>query len=359
MPVFQGFVRLRKHQFGRQQAFGTAVPATRAYPFSGTPDVNLNWTDPDVNAGSLDPVAPPSRVAPDLAASLTAPALAYNDAQAIMSAFFGGGEAPTGGGTAKTWTTHPASVTVDDPDVFTYEFGDDVLTDWYQLRDGMLDSFEIAGPEGLGPLSATMAWRFGAVASTGSTDSPVTGTVPTPGLAISTTDALIYLKDGAIYIADTVAGLGAGQILNAWHAFTLRGSHEVDTKRTADGTQTFDASGYGPGARAIELECTFAKTADTVGTGSESDDWMSDQAVNRYVKLVFVSTVLAQSPSTFYGWIVTMPLRYYTRAEAEQGQNTEIVLTGHAFYDPDDFAGVFESVLVNTLTEADLGIAGS
>ncbi|HXJ67014.1 MAG TPA: hypothetical protein VNN79_24935 [Actinomycetota bacterium] len=359
MPVFQGFVRLRKHQYGRQQAFGTAVPATRAYPFSGTPDVNLNWTDPDINAGSLDPVAPPYRVAPDLTFPATIPALGYNTIPIIMCGFFGGAVSPTGGGDAKTWTHHPASATVDEPDVFTGEFGDDVLTDWYQFRDGILESFEITGPEGLGALSASLAWRFGAVASTGSTDSPVDGTVPTPGLDVDINEAIVYLKDMGIYIADNVAGLGAGQITHALQTFVLRGSHEVDQKRTADGTQTFDVAGYGPGARALELECTFAKTDDTVGTGSESDDWMSDQAVNRYVQLVFVSTVLAQSPSTFYGWTVTMPLRYYTRAEAEVGQNTAIVLTGHAFYDPEDFEGVFESVLVNTLSEAELGEAGS
>jgi hypothetical protein len=86
---------------------------------------------------------------------------------------------------------------------------------------------------------------------------------------------------------------------------------------------------------------------------------MSDESVNRYVKLLFTSTVLAQTPSTYYGLTITMPMRYYTRAEAEVGQNTAIVLTGHAFYDPDDFDGVFEAVLVNTLTAAELGEAGS
>jgi hypothetical protein len=139
----------------------------------------------------------------------------------------------------------------------------------------------------------------------------------------------------------------------------MRFSHEVDEKRTAEGSQDFDASGYGPGARTIEVEYTFAKTADTVGTGSESDDWMSDQAVNRYMGLRFVSTVLAQTPSTFYAWDVSMPMRYYTRTEGESGQNTVIVLTGRAFYDPTDFGGVFESVVVDTLTEADLGTVGS
>ena len=36
-----------------------------------------------------------------------------------------------------------------------------------------------------------------------------------------------------------------------------------------------------------------------------------------------------------------------------------VVFSGHAFYDPEDFEGVFESVLVNTLSEAELGEAGS
>lgn len=362
MPVFQGFVRLRKHQFGRQAVFGTSVPATRAYPLAGVPDVNLNWTDPDVSTGSLDPVAPPYRVAPDLTAALTDPSLAYNNLPILLSAFFGGAEAPTGGGTAQTWTFEPASATVDDPDVYTYEFGDDVLTDWYQLRDGLLESVEFSGPEGLGPITTSQTWRFGNVASTGATDSPVDGTVPTPGLDVSTSDAIVYLKDMGIFISSDPTTLAANQILNALHSFTLRLSHEVDQKRTADATQSFELSGYGPGARSIELECTFAKTADTVGTGSESDAWISDQAVDRYAQLVFTSTVMAESV-TPYSWVVTLPLRYYTRTEGESGQNTVIVLTGHAFYDPagsgDHLGGVFQSTIVNTLTEADLGLIGS
>jgi hypothetical protein len=356
MPI-QGFIRLRKHQFGRQQAFGTPVAATRAYPFGGTPSVDLNWTDSGADVGSFDPIAPPSRGAPDLTASLTSEAVAYNDLPIIFAAFFGGGVAPTGGGTAKTWAFAPASLTVDDPDVFTYQFGDDVLDDWYQLPDGILESFEIVGPDGLGPLSASMSWRFGDVRSTGSTDSPVSGTVPTPSLNVDPTAALVYLKDGAIYIASSVAGLAAGQIEHALHAFAFRGSREVDQKRFADGTQSFAVADYGPGARQLELEATFAKTDDTVGTGSESDDWMSDEAVNRYCKLVFLSTVLAQSPSTFYSATIIMPLRYYTRTEGESGQNSTIVLTGHAFYDADDLDGVLTASIVNTLAEADLGLA--
>lgn len=360
MPI-QGFVRLRKHQFGRQPAFGTVVPATRAYPFSGTPSVELNWTDPDSDQGSRDPVAPPRREAPDLTAGLNFDQLSYNDLTLIMAAFFGGNEVPVGGGTAKTWTHFPPSATVEQPDPFTYEFGDDVLTDWYQFKDAILESFEITGPEGLGALQATADWRLGGVASTGSTDSPVDGTVPTPDLAVETTAALLYLKDMSIYIADDPDDLFAepSKVSDALHTMVLRGTQEMDQKRFANGTQSFDVSAYGPGTRGLEFEGTYAKTADTVGLLSESDKWMSDISVNRYIGLQFISTVLAESPSTYYGWDVVMPARYYTRTEGEIGGNTTIVLNAHAFYDPDDFEGVFSSVLVNTLTEAELGEAGS
>ncbi len=369
MPVFQGFVRLRKHQFGRQAVFGEAVPASRAYPFTGVPDVNRNWTDPDVSTGSLDPVAPPYTVAPDLTAPLTTPSLDYNSLPAMLSAFFGGNEVPNATGDSQEWHWTPASTSVDDPDVYTYEFGDDVLDDWYQFRDGILESVEFTGPEGLGPISASMAWRFGFWGSTGSTDNPPDAAsgdaIPTPGLDVDPAAVLVYLKDCAIFIASDASDIfnAANKVSDALHTFTLRLSHEVDQKRTANGTQTFDLAGYGPGARAIELETTFAKTDDTVGTGSESDAWMSDDAVNRYIGLRFISTAITDG-STPYGWDWAMPARYYTRTEGEIGQNTVIVLTSHAFFDPEvagsgDFGGVVDTTVVNTLAEEDLGLVGS
>ena len=356
MSPVAGLVRLRKHQFGRQQVMGTVVAATRAYPHSGTPSVDLAWTDLEVDTGSRDPVAPPTRGPSELTAGLDSPQLSYNNLTKILSGFFGGQEDPTGGGTAKTWNHEPSSTTIDDLDPYTYEFGDDRADDWYQLGDGILESFEITGPEGLGALTATETWRFGSVASTGSTDSPVSGTVPTPALTVSTTDVPIYLKDGGIYIASTTGGLGAGQVTGALHTFTLRGSQEIDLKRFADATQSFDVSDYGPGARTLELECTFAKTDDIVGTGSESDAWMSDTAVNRYIRLTFTSTEFAEG-ATPYSWTFDMPARYYTREEGEIGGNTTVVLTAHAFFDGTN--EVFDSALVNTLTAAQLGGAGS
>jgi hypothetical protein len=358
MPV-QGLVRLRRHQLSRQSTFGNTIPATRAFPFQGVPSVDLAWTDPEIDSGSRDPVAAPYRGAPDLTFPVTIPSLGYNTLTAILCGFFGGQEIPTGGGTAKTWTHEPASTTIDEPDVFTYEFGDDVVTDWYQFGDALVEEFEITAPVGLGALSATATWRLGSVASTGSTDSPVDGTVPTPGLDLDPNEVLIYLKDMGIYIADTEAGLGAGQVTDALHSFVFGGSQEIDQKRYANGDQSFDIDAYGPGARTMHLMATWAKTADTVGVGSESDDWMSDTAVTRYVRLLFVSTALAQAPSTFYGWTLTMPLRYYTREDGNEGGNTTVILDGNLFYDPEDFEGELTSVLVNTLTEADLGTVAS
>jgi hypothetical protein len=360
MPV-QGLVKLRRHLFARQALFGTKVPAVRAYGFSGTPDVDLQWTDPEVDAGSRDPVAPPTRGAAELTASLTDNALKYNNLPIMHAAFFGGEEVPVSGtGDLETWTYTPSSTTVEEPDPHTYQFGDDVLTDWYQFGDGILESVEFSGPEGLGSLTATMGWRFGSVASTGSTDSPVTGTVPTVGLSVDTTEAIVYLKDCAIYIASSVAGLAAGQVTDALHSFTMRWNQEMDLKRYANGSQTFDIDAYGPGTRAMELELVFAKTADTVGTGSESDAWMSDAAVNRWVRLIFTSTVnITTGPDVPYKWTVTMPLRYYTREEGEIGGNTTVTLTGHAFYDAADLGEAINSVIACTLTEDELGEAGS
>lgn len=359
MSPVAGLVRLRKHQFGRQADFGTAVPATKAYGLKGVPSVDRQWTDPDIDTGSIHVTAAPFTGAGDYTAPLTNPALRYNQLPLVMCGFFGGQEVPTGGGTAKTWTHEPASLTVDEFDPFTYEFGDDVLTDWYQFRDGIVESFEITGAEGLGPLELSTNWRFGHFGSTGSTDNPVDGTVPTPALTVDPNEAIVYLKDMEIRIADSVAGLSSGKIERALHAMVLRGNQEIDQKRYADGDQSFDIDDYGRGMQSIEIECTFAKTADTVGTGSESDAWMSDEAVTRYVQLVFISKVLAQSPSTFYGWTVTLPIRYYTREEGDLNNNTTVVLTGHAFYDPDDAEFAFRSVLVCTVDEEDLGEIGT
>jgi hypothetical protein len=354
----EGLVRLRKHQFGRQDTFGTKVAATRAYPFSGTPSVDLQWTDPEVDTGSIVTTVAPKRESGEFTASLTDPQLAYNNIPLLMEGVFGGNVNPLGGA-IETWTHEPSAIDpLDDDSDFTYEFGDDRTDDWYQLGDGVLDSVEITGPEGLGALTTSMSWRFGSAASNSSTDSPPSPAVPTAGLSVDTNPALVYLKDMGLYIASTQAGLGAGQIMNALHTFAMTITAEHDDKRFANATQSFDVSDRSRTGYAVELALTLAKTDDTVGTGSETDAWFSDDAVDRFVRLAFTSTKII-SGITPYSWIVEMPLRYYTREEGESSGNAVIVLTGHAWYDPDDFAGFFSSVVKNSLHAADLGSAAS
>lgn len=358
MPV-QGLVRLRKHQLARQYFAGTKVAATRAYNMTGVPSVDLQWTDPEVDAGSLDPTAAPHREAGEFTGDYTFNSLEYNDIPLLMCGFFGGGVDPsTVATTGRRWTHDPSSTSPEEPDLFTHEFGDDVLEDWYQFGDGIIDNMTISGPEGLGPLTASVNFRYGSASSTGSTDSPVTGTVPTPGLSVDTAGVKVYLKDCAIYIASSVAGLGAGQVSDALYSFEMTFGGDIDEKRWANGSQSFDVDELVRATRNIELACTFAKTDDTVGTGSESDAWFSDTAVNRYVQLKFTSTETVGT-ATPYAWTITMPMRYYTREETEVGGNTAIVLTGHAFYDPVDFTGVFTSVADTTLSANQLGAVTS
>lgn len=352
MPVvIQGQTKYRKHQFARETTFGTAVAAVRAYPFSGVPTPNIGWTQPqDADFGSIDPVEAPYLSIPDLAASLTMPRVSYNDLPLLLCGFFGGAVDPTGGGDAQTWNHMPASESPDTLDSFTYEFGDDVTDDWYQFTGGVIEQMTISSPVGLGPISASTSWRFADVTQSGSTDFPVSGTVPTPDLTVDRSPIPVYAKDASFYIDSAAGNIGDTQILNAVHNWELTLTRELDQKRFQNGSQSFALSGYGAGARSIGLKVRFAKTSDTVGTGSESDAWMSDTSVDRFVRIAFLASVLAESPSTYYSWVLDLPMRYMTREEDAEGGNSVVALSGNAFLEPDTFGGVFESTAVNTLT---------
>lgn len=352
MPVsLAGFVKNRRHQFGRQSAFGTRVAAKRAYAFKGVPDVNPNWVDPDVDAGSIDMVVAPHREAPSYTASLNDPQLRYNNLPILHAGFFGGGVNATGV-TAKKRLYSPSSTTVDAVDVFSYEFGDDVTTDWYQLGDGILESVEFTMPEGLGALTTQQSWRFGSAYGSGFTDFPDSPTVPT-ALDLDPNETIVYGKDLAIYIASDAydVNYSENRFADALHTFTMRWTREIDEKRFANGDQSFDVDAWGVASRVLELECSFAKTSDTVGTGSESDAWFSNQAVDRYIRLAVESTEEADT-GVPYSWDLTMPMRYYTRTEGEIGGNTIVVLTAKAFFDPTTDTPVYSAEVVNTLADA-------
>ena len=358
-----GLVKLRKHQFGRQTLFGTAVAAKRAYPFSGVPTVDLAWTDPEGDFGSVDLIAPPTRGPEELTASLTDPALYYNDIPIMMSAMFGDAQNAVGAGTAKTWTHQPASLTADDLDIYSYEFGDDLdgtggkPNDWFSLFDGLLETLTVNGPEGLGVLTTDMAWRFGSVRYEGATESALqpNPAIPTAALTVDQAGIPVYLGDAVLSIDSAFGDIGTTPIADALYSFSMNVSHPLDMKRWANGTG-FDIAGYSRTARIIEWRLKFAKTADTVGTGSESDAWFSETAVNRFVEIEFTSAEMAQtagSPDIPYSWQLRTPMRYYTREDTEVGGNTTIDLVGRSFYSS-DLGYPFKSTVVNTLATASL-----
>jgi hypothetical protein len=349
MPVaIPGLEALFKHQLGRQEDFGIANTASRAYPFSGRPDTNLNWTDVEGDFGSIDPVAPPFRGAPDLTASLTANSLNYNDLPLILASILGGDVEPTGGGAAKTWAFTPVSLTAGEIDVFSYEFGNDVLPDWFQMFDGLTESVTFTFPRGHGAVTAAMNWRFGSVRYEGATEADLQpdNTVPTAGLTVSSSDIPVYMANAALYIDSAFGDLGDTQISDALYGGQLTISREVDQKRFVNGNG-FTLAGYSSGRRTVELQLDFAQTADTVGVGSESDAWFSETAVNRFVRLAFTSEAEAQS-GTPYSWVINLPLRYKTRAWDAEGGNTVISLTGNQFYSS-DLTYAISSTVVNTL----------
>ena len=212
----------------------------------------------------------------------------------LLAGFFGGSLEPTGGGTAQTWAFKPASETIDPIDLFTYEFGDDVLTDWYQFGDGILDSVEFTGPDGLGPVSDVDVRRFGSVRSTGChrrargrrrPDARPDAPTPTPPSCTSRTWRS----------TSPTPRPGSLPVRSATRCTTSRSACRATSMRSATPTapRRFDVDAYVRTSRLIELECTFAKTDDTVGTGSESDAWISDQSVDRYIRLTFTSTASA------------------------------------------------------------------
>ncbi len=357
MPV-EGLVRLRKHQFARQDTFGTKVAAVRAYPYTGVPSEDLQWTDSEVDTGSIVTTIAPVRGPGEFGASLEDPQLSYNNIPILMEGMFGGNENPSGG-VIETWTHLPSSIApLDTPSNFTYEFGDDRTDNWSQFGDGILSSLTLTFPEGLGPCTVSMDWNFGSFASNSSTDSPPSPAVPTAGLTVDTNPAIVYAKDLGLYIASSEATIFSNQISNALHTGTVTFTKVRDDKRFANASQSFDVSDRSITGFAVEVALTLAQTDDTVGTGSESDAWFSDDAVDRYLGLRFISTDII-SGVTPYSWAITMPLRYYTREWGESAGNSVIVLTGHAWYDSVDFTGFFKSVNVNGLHAAQLGSAGS
>lgn len=334
MPI-QGFRRFRKHQWGKQSSFSSNTSATRVLPWRGPIVNDPARENPDVDTGSIDPILQPLNGAMEVTASLDITALAYDDIPYLFASSIKGGVSPTGA-TAKTWTYQAASLTADDFDYFTDQWGDDVTTDWQHGGSGVGDSFELTFDEGLGVVTGSLdmvyaRWQGGAG--------------PTGGLSVDDTPQWVYGADAEFYLDTVYTSIGTTKLTDTVHGWTLRVNNNLDRKRFANGSNTrFQLAGYGRGEREIEVELVVAKTSTTIAERATLDD---TPVPNRFIEARFTSPEIITG-STPFSLSVRTPVRLFSVEDGEIDGNSTLVFTYRGYYDS-NLGYAWRGVVVNTL----------
>jgi hypothetical protein len=318
VPI-QGFLRLRRFQAGKQSAFGTAVAATRVYPWRGAPTIDRQWTDPDIDTGFLDRTVPPYVVAPELTQAVSGPA-DYDSLPAVYSAGIKGGVTGVGGGAAKTWTYQAASDGTDPFEYFTVEYGDEVALDNVQLRDGIIETVTFEMPEDLGPWTVSPTWRFG----------KATYQVTRANLTAPANPIWMYGADTEIFLNDTSGTIGTTKLTDTLHAATITIENSIDQKRFANGSNTrFELAGYGRTARNVTASLTFAKQTASI---QEVARWLGADPFTRYIEIKTTSPT-SITGVTKYANSFRFAGRWYTREDGESGGNSRITMELRNFHD--------------------------
>lgn len=334
-----GATRLRRNQYGIQTVLNTAVAATRRVPWRGGPVVNPNWTDPDVDLGSLDPIAPPYRGAFEVGQNTTG-VLYYNDLPLRLLAGLKGGVAPTGAGTAKTWDFQIASLTSDDFDVFSNEYGDDTeATDGIISVGGVIDTLEESMPQDLGPWTISDQWVYSKASL---------GANLTDDLDVDD-DGILVMGDHSEIKMDTSAGaIGTTKLTDTWHDATIRVQNALDKKRFANGSNGANQlGGYGRGPRVIELVLTFAKTAEII---AERATLLTEPKPARFFEVMTASPSEAQTGIP-YSYRRRGAFRLFEVSEGEIGGNATLQFTYRAFYHS-GLGYAYAARVINTMTTA-------
>lgn len=333
MSPIAGYTRFRKHQLGKQSVIGTAVAATRVFPYRGAIVFDPHWTEPDVDVGSIDPVLAPYKMASDTTSSLTGP-LCYDDISRILAANVMGGTTPTGG-PAYTHTFTAASLTATNLDMWSDEWGDDDTGDWVQAYGGIISRFQFGfGPE-LGPWDVTMDWMYAGL------NRPVT---PTAGLSVGSNPSWVYGRDTGIYINSTGGAIGTTRIADAVHALSGTITNTIDNKRFANGSNDgFATVAWALAKREISIDITFAKSATVI---AETANWLNNTPVDRYLEIRSTSPDIITG-STPYSNSMKLAGNWYTRTDGEQGGNSTVTLSLRGRYDA-GLAYAFKDVVVNS-----------
>jgi hypothetical protein len=335
MPI-QGLVRFRRHQWGKQSSFSSNTAATRRMPWRGAIVVDPARTDPDVDVGSLDPVLAPFLGPQEVTASLEIPAFAFDDAPYFYAALIKGGVTASGGGANKTWTFQAASLTADDFDYFTDEWGDDVSSDYIIGGSGVANSGEIGFGDDLGVFTGSLDMLYARAQL---------GTGPTGGLTVDDTPQWVYGAHTEVYLDSVYSSIGTTKLTDAVHGATVRINNNLDQKRFANGSNSaFQLAGYGRGAREIEVELVLAKTTATVAEFVTLDD---TPVPERFIELRTTSPETINGAN--YSHVVRLPGRLISRSDGELGGNATVTLTYRGYYDS-DLGYAFRAVVVNGLT---------
>ena len=334
MP-FQGFTRLRRHQAGKQSAFASNTAATRRLPYRGAIVVNPERTDPDVDVGSLDPILAPFAGPMEVTGSWEGK-LAYDDAPYLWSGLIKSGVTPTGG-TAKTWTYQAASLTADDFEYFTDEWGDDVSSDYIIGGSGVIDSLEVGFSEDLAAFDVNAALVYARAQI---------GSGPTGGLSVDDTPQWVYGADTEVFLDSAHGSIGTTKLTDAVRGVTLTISSNLDQKRFANGSNTrFQLAGYGRGAREIELAITAEKSTAWIAEAATLDDAVAPE---RFIEIRTTSPEIITG-STPWSHSIRLPVHLFSRSDGEIGGNTNITLTYRGYYDA-DLGYALRVVVVNTLS---------
>ena len=334
MSPIQGFVRFRKHQVGKQSGFASNTTATRVLPYRGAIVIDPARTDPDVDVGSLDPILAPFSGASTYTGSWAGP-YAYNDAPYLWAGAIKGGVTPTGA-TAKTWVFQAASLTADDYEYFTDEWGDDVGTDSIIAGSGIVDSLDVGFGDDLSAFDVNANTIYARAAFGGGF---------TGGLVVDDSPTWVYGADTEVYLDSVYTSIGTTKLTDAIHGARVRVTGNNDQKRFANGSNTrFQLAGYGRAGRELEVEIVVAKTTATVTEAATLDD---SPVPNRYIELRTTSPEIITG-STPYSHVVRVPCRLMSRSDGEIGGNSTITLTYRGFYDA-DLGYAIRAVVVNTL----------